>query len=180
MNLGRNRAVVAAAAVALVAAGAGAGAGIYAALGPSHTTTVLSSVTTVDRGQPIAANTALTVTEIYNRTYKGVVDIKVGSVSPYSFGGGGGQNQTGEGSGFVYDSSGDIVTNQHVVDGASSITVQFWNGKTYKAKLIGTDKSTDLAVVRVSGAPSSLLHPLTLGDSSSLQVGDAVIAIGSQ
>ena len=86
MNLRSNRAAVAAAAVALAAVGAGAGAGIYAALGPQGTTTVVSNVTTVDRGQPIAANTALTVTEIYNRTYKGVVDIKVGSVSPYSFG----------------------------------------------------------------------------------------------
>ena len=70
------------------------------------------------------------------------------------------------------------MTNQHVVNGATSITVNFPNGKSYEGQLVGTDSSTDLAVIRVS-APSSSLHPLTLGDSSTVQVGDAVIAIGS-
>src|ERR687883_813684 len=90
----------------------------------------------------------------------------------------GSQSQRAQGSGFVYDSKGDIVTNQHVVDGATSISVRFWNGKTYTAHVVGTDASTDLAVIRVN-APSSLLQPLTLGDSSSLAVGDGVVAIGS-
>ena len=174
-------ALTTAGALAIGLAGAGAGAGLYSALGPAKTKTVVTSTTVVDHSQPASASTGLSINAIYQRTYQGVVDITVAStqsVSPFGGGGGGGTSQA-EGSGFVYDMRGDIVTNQHVVDGASSITVQFWNGKTYKAKLIGTDKSTDLAVVRVSGAPSSLLHPLTLGDSSSLQVGDAVIAIGS-
>src|SRR5262249_14011200 len=92
--------------------------------------------------------------------------------------GGGGTSQA-EGSGFVYDNRGDIVTNQHVVAGATSITVQFWNGKTYKGHLVGSDSSTDLTVVRVPSAPSSMLHTLRLGDSSNVQVGDDVIATGS-
>src|SRR5439155_6886672 len=169
-----------ASALAIGLAGAGAGAGLYSALGPAKTKTVVTSTTVVDHSQPASASTGLSINAIYQRTYQGVFDITVESTQSLSpFGGGGRGTSQAEGSGFVYDNRGDIVTNQHVVDGANSITVRFWNGKTYKAKVVGTDKSTDLAVVRVSGAPSSLLHPLTLGDSSSLQVGDAVIAIGS-
>jgi putative serine protease PepD len=78
----------------------------------------------------------------------------------------------------VYDSSGNIVTNQHVVDGATSISVKFWNGATYNAKVVGTDPSTDLAVLKIN-APQSVLHPLSLGDSSKVVVGDNVVAIGS-
>ena len=174
-----SRAVLTAAgALAIALAGAGAGAGIYSAIGPSKTTTVVDSTTTVDHSQPASATSGLSINAIYQRTYQGVVDITVTSTGGFSPFGGGGSSQA-EGSGFVYDKRGDIVTNQHVVDGATSITVQFWNGKTYKGKLVGSDSSTDLAVVRVSSAPSSMLHPLTLGDSENVQVGDAVIAIGS-
>src|SRR5207253_2441543 len=86
--------------------------------------------------------------------------------------------QQAQGSGFVYDANGDIVTNEHVVDGASSVSVTFWNGAKYKARVVGKDASTDLAVVKVD-APSSLLVPLAPGDSSALAVGDGVVAIGS-
>src|SRR5207244_10189696 len=79
---------------------------------------------------------------------------------------------------FVYGTDGHSITNQHVVDGATSISVKFWNGATYKATVVGTDASTDLAVIKVD-APSSLLVPLTLGDSDKLAVGDGVVAIGS-
>jgi putative serine protease PepD len=164
--------------LAIGLAGAGTGAGLYSALGPAKTKTVVMSTTTVDHSQPASAATGLSINAIYQRTYQGVVDITVSSTQGLSPFGGGGTSQA-EGSGFVYDKRGDIITNQHVVDGAKSITVQFWNGKTYKAKLIGSDSSTDLAVVRVTNAPSSILHPLMLGNSSSVQVGDGVIAIGS-
>jgi putative serine protease PepD len=175
-----SRAVLTAAgALAIALAGAGAGAGIYSAVAPTKTKTVVTSTTTVDHSQPASATSGLSINAIYQRTYQGVVDLQVESDEGFSpFGGGGGRSQA-EGSGFVYDKRGDIVTNQHVISGATSINVQFWNGKSYKAKLIGSDRSTDLAVVRVTNAPSSMLHPLTLGDSSSVQVGDAVIAIGS-
>jgi putative serine protease PepD len=120
------------------------------------------------------------VNQIYQRAYKGVVQITVTSqtndAAPSL--GGGSQTQKAQGSGWVYDSNGDVVTNQHVVSGAQSISVMFWNGKSYSAHVVGTDASTDLAVIKVD-APSSLLSPLSLGDSSSLRVGDGVVAIGS-
>jgi len=78
----------------------------------------------------------------------------------------------------MIDEDGTIVTNQHVVDGASDITVTFWDGSTAKATLVGTDASTDVAVVRVD-VSAEKLHPLRLGDSSELAVGEAVVAIGS-
>ena len=65
-----------------------------------------------------------------------------------------------------------------MVDGATSISVRFWNGQSYKAEVVGTDASTDLAVLKVD-APASVLQPLALADSSTVQVGDGVVAIGS-
>jgi S1-C subfamily serine protease len=82
------------------------------------------------------------------------------------------------GSGFVIDRRGDIITNDHVVAGASSVRVGFSNGATYPAKILGADASTDVAVVRVD-APASALHVLTFGDSSRVEVGDTVYAIGN-
>jgi putative serine protease PepD len=121
------------------------------------------------------------VNEIYKRDAPGVVEITTtesGGSSTFPFGNGGGRSQTAQGSGFVYDSNGDIVTNEHVVDGASSVKVTFSDGSTYTGKVVGKDASTDLAVLRVD-APASKLHPLTLADSSDVQVGDGVVAIGS-
>ncbi len=70
------------------------------------------------------------------------------------------------------------MTNDHVVEGATSVKVTFANGATYKASVVGTDPSTDLAVIKVD-APSSLLHPLDLANSDNVAVGDGVVAIGS-
>jgi putative serine protease PepD len=155
----------------------GAGGGALAAGAFRSTKTVVRQVT-VSAGQPASASSALSVNEIYRRTNKGVVQITVTSSQSNPFPLGGSQSQTAEGSGFVYDTNGDIVTNQHVVDGATSVSVAFWNGAKYKARVVGSDASTDLAVVRVD-APSSLLVPLALGDSGTVQVGDGVVAIGS-
>jgi putative serine protease PepD len=82
------------------------------------------------------------------------------------------------GSGFVLDRNGDIVTNDHVVAGATHIKVGFGGDKSYSAKVVGADPSSDLAVLRVS-APSSMLHPLSFASSSGLQPGDPVYAIGN-
>jgi putative serine protease PepD len=71
-----------------------------------------------------------------------------------------------------------VITNQHVVAGATSVRVTFWNGQTYNASVVGTDPSTDLAVIKVD-APSTALYPLALGDSDDVQVGDNVVAIGA-
>jgi putative serine protease PepD len=157
--------------------GAGGGAVAYATLSDGNT--VVKQVT-VQRSEPVASSSApLSVNQIYRRAYRGVVEITVtqsGTAQPFP--GGDTRPQRAQGSGWVYDSEGRIVTNEHVVDGATSIEVQFWNGKTYFARVVGTDKSTDLAVIQVD-APSSQLHPLSLGDSSKVKVGDGVVAIGS-
>jgi putative serine protease PepD len=173
MHLLRPTAI--AALVAALAIGAGGGVAVYSALHTS-TKTVVRQVT-VDNSTPASATSSLSVNEIYRRAYKGVVELTVTSnqgATPF----GGTNTQRAQGSGWVYDTNGNIVTNEHVVDGATSVSVQFWNGATYKATVVGTDPSTDLAVVHVN-APSSLLVPLTVGDSDSVAVGDGAVAIGS-
>ena len=82
------------------------------------------------------------------------------------------------GSGFVYDILGHIITNAHVVEGSDKITVTFLDGSQYNSEIIGVDRFTDIAVIKVNEKPR-LLHPLTVGDSSSLKVGEEVAAIGN-
>jgi S1-C subfamily serine protease len=82
------------------------------------------------------------------------------------------------GSGFVWDSQGHIVTNNHVIAGASQISVTFSDGTTVPAKLVGADPNSDLAVIQVN-VPSSQLHPVTMGDSTQVKVGQLAIAIGN-
>ncbi len=86
--------------------------------------------------------------------------------------------QQGSGSGFVWDKQGDIVTNNHVVDGATSIMVTFPDGNTYPATVVGTDVNSDLAVIKVQ-AQASELQPVTLADSTQVKVGQVAIAIGN-
>jgi putative serine protease PepD len=138
------------------------------------TKTVVQQVP-VENSHPTADSNNLTVGQIYKNTYKGVVEITVTApqMTPT-----GNQEATAQGSGFVIDSDGHIVTNDHVVEKAQSVSVRFWDGSTYKASVVGTDPSTDLGVIKVD-APSSVLHPLSIGDSNQLQVGDGVVAIGS-
>jgi 2-alkenal reductase len=84
----------------------------------------------------------------------------------------------GSGSGFVYDGEGHIITNFHVIDGAKVIEVRFTSGFMAYGTVIGTDTDSDVAIVKVD-APAEELHPLPLGDSDSLKVGQTVIAIGN-
>jgi S1-C subfamily serine protease len=84
----------------------------------------------------------------------------------------------GQGSGFVYDLQGHIVTNQHVIDGASAIEVDFPSGLKAWAEVIGSDPNSDLAVIQVTVSPEQL-HPLALGQANDLQIGDQVVAIGN-
>jgi putative serine protease PepD len=164
---------------AALALGAGAGAGIYAGVAGGGKTA--APTVTVPAAQSVAAtSTTSSLTQLYKDVTPGVVDITVES----SLSGGqgnfdpqGGTSQA-EGSGFVFDTNGDIVTNEHVVAGATSITVRFVNGKTAKATLVGSDPSTDIAVIKVNVAASEL-HPLSLGSSKNVQPGEEVVAIGS-
>jgi S1-C subfamily serine protease len=84
------------------------------------------------------------------------------------------------GSGFVYDTDGRIITNNHVVDGAKTVDVTFVDGNTYSAKVVGTDTFSDIAVLQMTdNFTGESLTPLSLGDSTQLQVGQQVIAIGN-
>jgi len=110
---------------------------------------------------------SLILTQLYNRTRNSVVLISVRTAT-------GG----GTGSGFVYDEDGRIITNNHVVEDATSITVTFLNGRIADATLVGTDPYSDMAVIDVN-IPSEDLIPLRLGSSSDLLVGEYVAAIGN-
>jgi putative serine protease PepD len=152
-----------AAVVAGALIGVGGGAATYAALSSGGSETVVRRVTVTDSEPAAASTSALSVNSIYKRTYKGVVEVLAGN---------------GEGSGFVYDADGHIVTNEHVVGDSTSARVRFWNGKTVDATVVGTDSSTDLAVLKVDTSEVELV-PLALGDSNRVEVGDNVVAIGS-
>ncbi|HEX2102686.1 MAG TPA: trypsin-like peptidase domain-containing protein [Solirubrobacteraceae bacterium] len=172
-------------AVALASGAGGAGVAALAGGDGAAATTVTTTTGTARPAAAVKTEDGLSVNEIVRRTKDGVVDIKVrssGGSTPDRFGGpggdGGAPRSQAEGSGFVIDDDGHIVTNQHVVDGATSITVTFANGHTASAKVVGTDASTDVAVIKAD-APKSELHPLTLADSAQVQVGDGVVAIGS-
>jgi len=157
-----------------LALGAGAGAVTYSVAHPSSTKTVVRQVP-VQNGQPTADASGFTPGQIYRQNHQGVVEITVSTAQQTPMGN---QEAEAQGSGFVIDSDGHIVTNDHVVDNSDSVSVRFWNGNTYDASVVGTDPSTDLAVIKVD-APSSVLHPVSFGDSSNVQVGDPVVAIGS-
>ncbi len=105
--------------------------------------------------------------DIYERSNPGVVAIQV-------------LTETGDGlgSGFVIDKEGHIITNFHVIDGVSDLEVDFPSGYKVRGEVIGTDTDSDLAVVKVN-APAEELHPLPLGDSNEIKVGQTVVAIGS-
>ena len=146
----------------------------------------VSTLTATPLPQPaprLASGKGLTVNQIYEQDSPGVVFIQAQSAprppSPLNpFGGGGG---AATGSGFVIDHAGHILTNAHVVDGAQRIEVTLGNTDTSQpvsARVVGKDPSTDVALLEVN-APSDQLHPLALGDSSQLQVGDSVVAIGN-
>jgi putative serine protease PepD len=165
---------------------AGGAIALVVASGSSGTHTVTTTVAQPQRAATVPTSLSisrgLTINQIYRAASPGVVDITVtttGQAGGGIFGGGGTQQQqTGEGAGVVYDAKGNILTDEHVVSGASSVKVHFQDGKTASAKVLGTDPSTDVAVIHVD-APASELHPIQFADSSTAQVGDPVVAIGS-
>jgi putative serine protease PepD len=153
--------------IAALGLGIGVGAASFAVLEDDEPATI--AVDTTDTTETNDATTApvaesLSVADIYERSNESVVEISAGPA---------------QGSGFVYDADGHVITNQHVVAGAADARVRFSNGSSYPATIVGTDGSTDLAVLRVEGAPAALLQPLPLGDSSEVREGDPVVALGS-
>jgi S1-C subfamily serine protease len=166
--------------------GGGLALGGAAALGKlgDHTTIIREEVVS---GSPAPAAfqqaKRMSINEIYRASAPGVVHIETTSRVQQStdfFGNpfGGSQTQRALGSGFVIDKAGHVVTNYHVVRGASTIQVSFSNNERYKAKVVGVDPSTDIAVLQVK-VKSRALKSLPLGNSDFVRVGDQVIAIGN-
>lgn len=120
-------------------------------------------------GGPVNPPTSLA--ELYKQVNPGVVSILVAVNS-------GGQQGEGAGSGFVITNDGYIATNFHVAGDASQIVVRFYNNVDAQAKLVGGDPDSDIAILKVDKYPQGV-HALSLGDSSKVQVGDAVVAIGN-
>jgi S1-C subfamily serine protease len=164
------------------------------ALGGAAALGKLGNKTTIIReeGDPLAAAPASfqtgqheSINQIYRSSAPGVVHIETTLRVPQQndpfFGnpfGSTTQTERALGSGFVIDRAGDIVTNYHVVRGATSIQVSFSNNERYRARLVGSDPSTDIAVLKVH-VQASALKALPLGDSDAVRVGDQVIAIGN-
>src|SRR6185503_20984126 len=146
------------------------------------TTTVVRTSPSPAVAAPVAANNGLSVREIYSRAAPGVVQITSTSGTAdtpnAAPSGSSAQPQQALGSGFVIDKAGHIVTNYHVIEGADQIEVSFSNRDTLRATLVGSDPSTDIAVLRVE-ASSRGLTPLEFGDSGAVRVGDPVVAIGN-
>jgi putative serine protease PepD len=144
----------------------GLGVGIVALRNGGSANDSPSEAAVLNTATPSAhtVSSSSTPSQIYSSTHTGVVKITT---------------ESGLGTGIVLDKSGDILTNDHVVEGANRFNVSFDSSNaTHSAKLVGTDPSDDLAVIKVD--PSGLnLRPLTLGDSSTVQVGDTVYALGN-
>ena len=176
------------------AAGAGIAVGIVAATGGLRAAS--TTVEVLPTGEPPSGrepasfareSTPLTIHEIYERAAPGVVQVtathRVTSVpdpffDPFGFTGPEPEKQQVLGSGFVIDKAGHVITNYHVVKGASSVEVSFSSDERFPARVIGRDPSTDTAVLQVTVRPRALT-PLLLGNSDTVEVGDSVVAIGN-
>jgi len=172
-HLGRWRLAALVLGVVLAGAAIGAGGASELSRATSNAPAPATTAATIASGSG-TGSTATTVSaeSVYAQDAPAVVTISTEVVGRF------GQSGQGTGSGIVLDSKGDIVTNAHVVAGAQRITVSFSDGTTAAATLLGSDSSADLAVLRVD-VSASHLHPISLGSSDSVQVGDQVYAIGA-
>jgi putative serine protease PepD len=165
---GHRKSVRLAAAFAAVAIGAGAIGGLAGGLASANSGTPVASSTLTT--SPVSNQSGAPIAEIAKNVSPSVVQVETQTY-----------NGTGIGSGIILSSDGKILTNNHVVadaaDGNGEVTVTFNDGKTAKATIVGRDPSSDLAVIQAQGV--SGLKAATLGDSSKVQVGDEVVAIGS-
>jgi putative serine protease PepD len=168
-------AALGAAVAAVIVANSGSNTPSVTVVQPAHGATLPTSGATLPTS--LTSTKGLTINQIYRQAGPGVVDITVTSQTGGGFFGSTQQTQ-GEGAGAVYDTKGDILTDEHVVSNASAVNVTFEDGHKASATVVGTDPSTDVAVIHVN-APASELHPIAFADSSGAQVGDPVVAIGS-
>ena len=182
--------IYAAGLVAAAALGGALALGGAALVGGFGTTTTVREVAAplpspISLNEPSAATAgALSVNAIYKHAAPGVVQVtatqvvSTPGVDPFGFAFPAQQKSQALGSGFVIDKAGHIVTNYHVVENARSVDVSFSNNESMKAKIVGADPSTDIAVLQVD-THARALTPLALGNSDAVRVGDAVVAIGN-
>jgi len=126
---------------------------------------------TVGETTPIYEKRYLSLVEIFEQSESGVVRVNVQREAQII-------GTSSLGSGFVFDTFGHIITNSHVVADAEKIVVTFLDGRSYNAQLVGSDLFTDIAVIKVN-AEQTQFHPISLGDSSQLKVGEQIAAIGN-
>jgi S1-C subfamily serine protease len=161
--------------------------GLLTACGGTALANTAAPLTNIASAAPVAQASPAPITstgnfqdairQVAEKVKPAVVQVTNQQVNPLTqFGSSSQQVPVGVGSGIIYDNQGHILTNAHVVDGAQSLLVSLPDGRSFKAKLIGSDPQTDLAVIQISG---SNLPVAQLGDSSQLQVGDWVVAIGN-
>ena len=173
---GAGRVVALLLSCAVISAACGFGGSILAQNGSStgKTTVQQSSRTaTTVNVKKVDGQTLMSPAEVYASTVNSVVSINCSAVSTNIFGQ---QTESSSGSGFIYTADGYIVTNQHVVANASSINVTLYNGDTYPATLVGSDSDYDVAVLKIDAKD---LPAVTLGNSTDVNVGDNVMAIGN-
>jgi len=173
-NAGRPASPLTLAVAALVVAGgiAGGALGAEAILNRTPAAVPAAVTRSTSTSSVAQAQTPMAAPAIYQQSAPGVVTITTSVAGRF------GRVGEGTGSGIVLNTNGDILTNAHVVAGANQIQVTFNDGRTLTATLVNSNTSADLAVVRVSAAASTL-HPLPLGNSNNVLVGDHVYAIGA-
>ena len=165
---------------ALLGGGVAVGIAVIAGLGGDSSTTTVIQQSPLANAETTSDGATITARDIYRQDAPGVVFItaNVAQSGTSSFGFPQTERGIATGSGFVLDEQGTILTNAHVVDGATKVTVRFGESKAVDAKILGRDRTTDLAVLKVDPKETEL-HPLRLGSAKDVQVGDPVVAIGN-
>ncbi|MEA5143920.1 MAG: trypsin-like peptidase domain-containing protein [Oscillibacter sp.] len=159
---------------ALLGGACGAGVVLAARSGGRASIAVSNRETTAVSVKKVDGKTAMTMSEVYASTVNSVVSINTASTTTNVFGQS--VESASAGSGFIITADGYIVTNYHVISGASSVKVTLYSGDNYDATLVGGDEDYDIAVLKINAAD---LPAVTLGDSSAVNVGDSVAAIGN-
>jgi len=144
---------------------------VFAFVFEQQKTDVIQQTSTLGNIVQSSPGSQLSLADLFSKSQDGVVQIVVRKTGDNA-------SDRAIGSGIVYDRAGHIITSNHVVEDYQKIRVVFHDGQSYSAKVSGTDRFADLAVIKVDADPQTL-HPLPLGDSSKLRIGDQVTAIGS-
>src|SRR5215211_533132 len=152
----------------------------YEALDTEPAAAPAATVAATATAEPVASSQSQSsIASVVESSLPSVVEVKIEGVSDANpFPGVPAPTVQSLGSGWVFDDDGHVVTNQHVVEGADKVTVAFQDGTEVKATVVGADASTDVAVLKLASLPDSVT-PLDLGSTSSLELGDPLVAIGS-